>query len=213
MVIKRSPGGEFAGGGRSTWKSTCEVPGWLHLVIDQHPVCPNLAPAWTVTSEFDCINWPLTSDVYFLDMHTCLAMVVSESSFGVYVCLIYRRPAGLHRNQRSCRRHVQRRVTKTYEKRRQRWIKGAWKLGWKAIILTRQKGWKFRFIVQVHWQYDKEKHQYEKKGTVRKITKFAFLHMKFLRMHSTSRPSPTDKWKNGDLSKKKPYKEMKQWKW
>ena len=39
-------------------------------------------------------------DVYFLDMHTCLAMVVSESSFGVYVCL--RRPAGLHRNQRSC---------------------------------------------------------------------------------------------------------------
>ena len=27
-------------------------------------------------------------------------MVVSESSFGVYVCL--RRPAGLHRNQRSC---------------------------------------------------------------------------------------------------------------
>ena len=33
-------------------------------------------------------------------MHTCLEMVVSESSFGVYVCL--RRPAGLHRNQRSC---------------------------------------------------------------------------------------------------------------
>ena len=32
-------------------------------------------------------------------MHTCLAMVVSESSFGVYVCL--RRPAGLHCNQRS----------------------------------------------------------------------------------------------------------------
>ena len=27
MVIKRSPGGEFAGGRRSTWKSTCEVPG------------------------------------------------------------------------------------------------------------------------------------------------------------------------------------------
>ena len=34
---------------------------WLHLVIDQHPVCPNLVPAWTLTSEFDRINWPLTS--------------------------------------------------------------------------------------------------------------------------------------------------------
>ena len=100
MVIKRSPGGEFGGGGRSTWKSTCEVPGWLHLAIDQHPVCPNLAPAWTLTSVW---SYQLTSDlrdVYFLEMHTCLAMVVSESSFGVYVCL--RRPAGLHRNQRSC---------------------------------------------------------------------------------------------------------------
>ena len=64
MVIKRSPGGEFAGGGRSTWKSTCEVPGWLHLAIDQHPVCPNLAPAWTLTSEFDRINWPLTSEMF-----------------------------------------------------------------------------------------------------------------------------------------------------
>ena len=64
MVIKRSPGGEFAGGGRSTWNSTCEVPGWLHLAIDQHPVCPNLAPAWTLTSEFDRINWPLTSGMF-----------------------------------------------------------------------------------------------------------------------------------------------------
>ena len=32
-----------------------------------------------------------------LDM---LAMVLSESSFGAYVCL--RRPAGLHRDERSC---------------------------------------------------------------------------------------------------------------
>ena len=31
-------------------------------------------------------------------------MVVSESSFGVYLCL--RRPAGLHRNQRSCERSL-----------------------------------------------------------------------------------------------------------
>ena len=64
MVIKRSPGGEFAGGGQSTWTSTCEVPGWLHLAIDQHPVCPNLAPAWTLTSDFDRISWPLTSEMF-----------------------------------------------------------------------------------------------------------------------------------------------------
>ena len=64
MVIKRSPGGQAAGGGQSTSKSTCEVPAWLHLAIDQHPVCPHLAPAWTLTSEFDRINWPLTSDMF-----------------------------------------------------------------------------------------------------------------------------------------------------
>ena len=70
MVIKRSPGGEFAGGGRSTWKSTCEVPGWLRVTAfgDQPasstPVCPNLAPARTLTSEFDRINWPLTSEMF-----------------------------------------------------------------------------------------------------------------------------------------------------
>ena len=29
-----------------------------------------------------------------------LAMVVSESSFGAYACI--RRPAGLHRDERSC---------------------------------------------------------------------------------------------------------------
>ena len=86
MVIKRSPGGEFAGGGRSTWKSTCEVPGWLHLAIDQHPVCPNLAPAWTLTSEFHRINWPLTSEMFTFGICTrvlqwsCLK-AVSVSTF------------------------------------------------------------------------------------------------------------------------------------
>ena len=43
MVIKRSPGEEFAGGGRSTSKSTCAFPAWVHWAIDQHPVCPNRA--------------------------------------------------------------------------------------------------------------------------------------------------------------------------
>ena len=79
---------------------------WLHLAIDQHPVCPNLAPAWTLTSEmvlfgsksltlsmwidvhvveicasslreFDRINWPLTSEMFtLLDMR---ATLVSET--------------------------------------------------------------------------------------------------------------------------------------
>ena len=57
----------------------------------------------SVNSHLWVWSYQLTSDlreVYFLDMHTCLAMVVSESSFGVYLCLWT--PAGLHRNQRSC---------------------------------------------------------------------------------------------------------------
>ena len=67
----------------------------------------NLAPAWTLTSgmvpfgsksetlsmlidvvenvrEFDRISWPLTLEMFTFYM---LAMVVSESSFGAYVCL------------------------------------------------------------------------------------------------------------------------------
>ena len=40
----------------------------------------------------------------FLAMLTWLAMVVSESNFGAYVCL--RRRAGLHRDERSCQVYV-----------------------------------------------------------------------------------------------------------
>ena len=52
MVIKRSPGGEFAGGRRSTSKSTCVVPTCNLTALGdrsassmsiQHPVCPNRA--------------------------------------------------------------------------------------------------------------------------------------------------------------------------
>ena len=67
MMIKRSPGGDPAGGGQSTSKSTCEVPAWTALTAfgdrSMHPACPNLAPAWTLTSEFDRINWPLTPEM------------------------------------------------------------------------------------------------------------------------------------------------------
>ena len=37
MVIKRSPGGESAGGGRSTSKSTCAVPEWSLTVFGDRP--------------------------------------------------------------------------------------------------------------------------------------------------------------------------------
>ena len=89
MVIKRSPGGKSAGGGRSTSKSTCVVL------------------AWTLTSEnasfaLCASRWShqLTSDpkscLLFWKYLQC--RVMSESSFGAYVC--HRRPEGLHRHQR-----------------------------------------------------------------------------------------------------------------
>ena len=127
MVMKISRGGESAGGGRSTSKSTCVVPAWTLTGFGDRPAfsMSKLAPAWTLTSEmvpfesksvtlsmyyqidvFERIarvwSYQLTSDlrdVYLLDI---LAMVLSPSSFGAYVCL--RRPAGLLRDERSCRR-------------------------------------------------------------------------------------------------------------
>ena len=89
MVIKISPGEEYAGGGRSTLKPTCVVP------------------AWTLTSENAsfgvCASWwsrQLTSDrkIYLLFWKCLQCRVVSESSFGAYVC--HGRPVGLHRHQR-----------------------------------------------------------------------------------------------------------------
>ena len=95
----------------------------LHLVIGQRPVCPNRAPAWTLTSEMVPFGreireakhvdqrqaktytglitstdlWP-SRDVYFLEMLALVMIIMSESSFGAYIC--HRRPAGLHRHQR-----------------------------------------------------------------------------------------------------------------
>ena len=124
MVIKRSRGGESAGGGRSTSKSTCVVPDelGLHLAIDQHLVCPNRArrELWprkwfflgrnrlacrSIYSQVhvDRRRWrsilvwshQLTSDLKrCLLFLEMLALVESESSFSAYVC--HRRPARLH---------------------------------------------------------------------------------------------------------------------
>ena len=100
------PGGQAAGGGRSTSKSTCEVPAWTLTAFGDWPAPSMSKFSASVNSDLWVWSYQVTSDlrdVYFLDMHTSLALVVSESSFCVYVCL--RRPAGLHRDERSCGCH------------------------------------------------------------------------------------------------------------
>ena len=133
MVIKRSPGGESAGGGRSTSKSTCVRPAWTLLTgfgdwssSSMSKVSASVnsdignGSLWAKIGDAECVDqcsWKYTrvwsyqltsdlSDVYFLVMLTWLAMVGSESSFGAYVCLIIRRPAGLLNDKRSCTRGV-----------------------------------------------------------------------------------------------------------
>ena len=78
MVIKRSPGGESrsAGGGRSASKSTCVVPVWA--LTSENASFRVSASRWSHQLTF----WPQEMFT-FLDM---LAMVVSESSFGAFVC-------------------------------------------------------------------------------------------------------------------------------
>ena len=80
MVIKWSPGGESAGGWRSTSKSTCVFPAWT-LSLEK-------ASSRGSVQASDCINWPLTQrDVYLLKMHangpslvwTCLKAIAVPS--------------------------------------------------------------------------------------------------------------------------------------
>ena len=99
---KISPGGESAGDGRSTSKSTCAVPAWSPTACGQRPASsmskfsPSVSSdlgnssfslkipyaehvdrrSWNMR-EFDRINWPLTSEMFtLLDM---IEMVVSEA--------------------------------------------------------------------------------------------------------------------------------------
>ena len=103
IVIKRSPGGLWI----CRWLAVnLEIHLWSSGVTTFGDRPASSMSKFSASVNYDLWVWShqLTSDlrdVYFLDMHTCLAMIVSESSFGVYVCLS--RPAGLHRNQRSCR--------------------------------------------------------------------------------------------------------------
>ena len=56
-----------------------DLPGPARILMLDclYPVSPNLAPAWTLTSEFDRINWPMTS------AHVSCNGRVLKSSFGV----------------------------------------------------------------------------------------------------------------------------------
>ena len=95
----------------------------LLLAIDQHPVCPNAVPAWTLTSEmvpfgsksvsqsmlidegenlhgFECSNWPLTSEMFTFFLERLANGCVWKLSFGACVCHV--RPAGPPALRSSC---------------------------------------------------------------------------------------------------------------
>ena len=121
MVIKRCPGG--AGGGRSTSKSTCEVPAWTLTAFGDRSASSMSKYAWTLTPDMipfgsksvtlsmliDLLTSRCRStqvklytgliasiDLWPQEMFTfseMLALVQSESSFGAFVS--HRRPAGL----------------------------------------------------------------------------------------------------------------------
>ena len=126
-VIKRSPGGESTDDGRSTSKSTCVVPAWTLTAFGDRPASSMSKFSASVNSDpgngsfcvkigdaehvdrCSCLIYAsliVSTDLWPQETFTfleTLAMVVSESSFGAYVCLT--RPAGLHRDVRSCRCH------------------------------------------------------------------------------------------------------------
>ena len=144
MVIKRSPGGESTSGGQSTSKSTCVVPAWTLTAFSDRPASSMSKFSVSVNSylgngsfwvdreirdaeHVDRCSWKctqvwshqLTSDLKRrLLFWKCFSMVVSESSFGAYVCL--RRPAGstatsglVYSFLPKCSRHVTKRKSVT----------------------------------------------------------------------------------------------------
>ena len=62
MVNKRSPGGESAGGGRSTSKSTCEVPAWTLTAFGDWPASTVSKFSAGVNSDFWVWLYQLTFD-------------------------------------------------------------------------------------------------------------------------------------------------------
>ena len=63
MVIKRSPGGQAAGGGRSTSKSTCEVPAWMLTAFGDWPASSMSKFGASVNSDLWVWSYQLTSDL------------------------------------------------------------------------------------------------------------------------------------------------------
>ena len=62
MVIKRSPGGESAGGGRSTSKSTCVVPAWTLTALGNRP-------AYSMSKFSANVNSDLGNGSFWVEIH------------------------------------------------------------------------------------------------------------------------------------------------
>ena len=73
MVIKKSPGGEFAGGGRSTSKTTCVVPTWNLTAFGDRSASSmsKYSPAWTLTSEMVPLGTKSVTFSMLIDLLTC----------------------------------------------------------------------------------------------------------------------------------------------
>ena len=130
MVIKRCPGG--AGGGRSTSKSTCEVPAWTLTAFGDRSASSmsKQRPAWTLTPEMipfrsksvtlsmlinlltrRCRSTQVklyagliaSIDLWPQEMFTFSEMLALVQSESSFGAYVcHRRPAGLHSDQRSC---------------------------------------------------------------------------------------------------------------
>ena len=66
MVIKRSPGGQATGGGRSTSKSACEVPAWTLTAFGDWPASSMSKFSASVNPDLWVwsYHWPLTSEMF-----------------------------------------------------------------------------------------------------------------------------------------------------
>ena len=81
MVIKRSPGGQAAGGGRSTSKSTCEVPAWTLTAFGDWPASSMSKFSASVNSDLWVWSYQLTSDLSTCVLQWSCLKAVSVSTF------------------------------------------------------------------------------------------------------------------------------------
>ena len=81
MVIKRSPGRQAAGGGRSTSKSTCEVPAWTLTAFGDWPAYSMSKFSASVNSDLWVWSYQLTSDLSTRVLQWSCLKAVSVSTF------------------------------------------------------------------------------------------------------------------------------------